>query len=306
MAETIKKLAEKEEELAQKVKKNSDLELKLKAQEKGFKDKITYLNQMVAKYKRQAEESAAQNADLLLQSHRQNVMRSSVEYEKPTNTNFEGVGARQQQVDSRISSASSSSSHSSSPRRKSSPKIKPALQPHAPKEPKEMRPLSSGKLRSRAKIGTFDVPEGHPVLRDTDPVKMRISRRLSGQEDEVVPDPKPFLQLTHEQKRALRQSAEFHRQPSKPLPPIAKSTTLSRDTLGASVGDKYDPKPPSSRRNPPVLPPNKADSANFKKLKERNKGSTQSVEVDMETLALEDITKSSVSNLRRAQEYGSD
>ena len=53
------KLAEEERELAMRDERIGDLELKLKAQEKGFKDKMTYLNQLVAKYKRQAEESAA-------------------------------------------------------------------------------------------------------------------------------------------------------------------------------------------------------------------------------------------------------
>ena len=306
LAETIKKLAEKEQELAAKDQRIGDLELKLKAQEKGFKDKMAYLNKMVAKYKRQAEESAAQNAELLLNSHRQNVMRASIEYDKPAKS-IDVNAMTHQPADTRVSSASSSfsSTHSSSPRTKLSPKIKPALHPHAPKE---SRPHSSGKHRQRAKIGTFGVPQGHPILRDSDTVTMRAAsgRRLSGQEDEVVPDPKPFLKVTREQQKALRQSSvDIHRQPSKPLPPIAKSAILSGSMQHSSRVDEYGLKPPD-RRNPPVVPaPNKANSADFKKLKQRGKRSPQSLEVEMETLAL-DITKNDVSNLRRAQEYGSD
>ena len=301
MTETFEKLAEKERELAMRDERIGDLELKLKAQEKGFKDKITYLNQLVAKYKRQAEESAAQNAEFLLHSHRQNMIRTSVEYEKSTHDS--GTGQHGQHlVNSRVSSASSSSSHGSSPRTKSSPKVKPALHPHAPKD---SRPVSGTKHRTRAKIGTFEVPEGHPVLRDNDSVKVRAAsgRRLSEQE-EVIPDPKPFLRVTREQQKALYRSTEIQRQPSQPLPPIAKSSALSENMYRYSRSDVCSPKPPNPRNAPGVPSPYKADSANFKKLKERQKRSPQSGEI--ETLALEDITKNSVSSLRRAQEYGSD
>ena len=301
LAETIQKLAEKEQELAMKDQRIGDLELKLKAQEKGFKDKMTYLNKLVAKYKRKAEESATQNADLLLESHRKNVMRVSVE--KSSHQHYE------QPAESRVSSASSSSSHSSSPRNRSSPKMKPALHPHAPKDPKDSRQISSGKHRQRTKIGTFEVPEGHPVLTDANTVKLRAAsgRRLSGNDEEVIPDPGPFLQVTREQQKALSQSTDVRRQPSKPLPPISKSIVLSEDSHNTPAADVYSPKPPNTRKNPPVVPtPNKANSANFKKLKERGKNSPQAVGIEMQTLALEDITKSSVSNLRRAQEYGSD
>ena len=303
MTETIGKLAEKERELAMRDERIGDLELKLKAQEKGFKDKMTYLNQLVAKYKRQAEESATQNAELLLHSHRQNMIRTSKEYSKSMNdsgTDQQG----QHHINSRPSSASSSSSHGSSPRTKSSPKIMPALQPHAPKDG---RSVSGSKHRTRAKIGTFEVPEGHPVLRDNDSVKVRAAsgRRLSGQE-EVVPDPKPFLRVTREQQKALYRSTEIHRQPSQPLPPIAKSSVLLENIHSSSRSDMYTPKPPNARNMSAVPSPNKANSANFKKLKERQKRSTHSGEIEMETLALDDITKGSVSSLRRAQEYGSD
>ena len=292
LAECQKKLEEKQEELAARDERVKDLELRIKAQDKGYKDKMARLSQLVAKYKRQAEESAAKAAELVFQSHKQNMLRTRTEHEAT-------AGATDVE---RPSSAGALA------RSRSSPRIKPALlQPHAPTEPKEARPQSCGKHRHRAlprgAMTATEPPQGHSgAVRDIELVKVRgssLGRKLSAQEDVVVPDPEPFLQLSRAQQQQQQQKlalpVETRREP---LPPITTSAVRSNFKCA-----KHSAR--NDRASVPV--PSKSDSANFKKLKERTAGKgSSSLVTEVETLALKDITKKSVSSLRKAQEYGSD
>ncbi len=292
------KLVSKEKEIGIKDKRIEDLELMIRAQEKKYKDKITHMSQKMHQLKREAEESAKQNADILL-THRQNLVRASFEINEVPKEEKSSVA---QPDMSRLSSASSTSSQGSSPRSKSSPKIKPSLQPHAPSKPKDGRPGSSGGRRIR--MGSFELPPDHPVLRDRS-APLRVTRVLKGTtiEDESVPDPKPFLKLQHERAMAKEKSV-VQKAPSKPLPPISKTPG---ETSPRNPSLPLESVPASTRggKSPGALPtPHKADSADFKKLKQRSKKKAAS-QLEMETLALEDITKADVENLRKAQEYSS-
>ncbi len=289
LAECKKLLTEKLEELAAKDNIIDDLKLKLKAQEKGFKDKVTHLNQLVIQYKRQAEESASQNADLLLQSHRDHAVRLSSDYQplRPSSNQHSSVTRSESQVPTN----SSSNVHGAVQRSRSSKKIRSDIVPHAPEEPKDGRP--SSRHRVRVKAAMIEITD--PSLQTPDPIHVRAAsgRRLL-QDDPVVPDPKPFLKLSRERSQTFQGTVEITK-PRDPLPPI----NASRSETDSSVE--------SDSRRSSVPGPSKAKSANFKKLKDRKKRSSQAaLEVEMETLALEDITKRSVSNLRKAQEYGSD
>ena len=297
LEEAKQRLVSKEKEIGIKDKRIEDLELMIRAQEKKYKDKITHLTQKMHQLKREAEESAKQNADILL-THRQNLVRASFEINEVAK---EGTATAPQQEASRLSSASSTSSQGSSPRSKSSPKIKPSLQPRAPSKPKDGRPGSSGGRRIR--MGSFELPPGHPVLRDGS-APLRVTRVLKGTtiEDESVPDPKPFLKLQQERVMAKEESV-VRKAPSKPLPPMSKSPS---ETSPRNPAHLPEAAAVSTRggKSPAVPSPHKADSADFKKLKQRSKKKAAS-QLEMETLALEDITKADVENLRKAQEYSS-